>query len=189
MELDVAKRSAYLDQVCTDDSSLRREVESLLVHEDAASTFLDPPAFTGAAVTGVIASQHALVGRRFGPYTVLAPIGAGGMGEVYRARDEQLGRHVAIKVLPPHFSSDHDRRARLESEARILAAVNHPHISAIYGIEEVDGCPALVLELVEGETLAERLARSPVRLAEALAIARQIAIVEHWLEELKTRVP
>jgi Tol biopolymer transport system component len=97
------------------------------------------------------------------------------MGEVYRARDERLGRDVALKVLPPHVSSDPDRRARFESEARMLASLNHPHIAAIYGLEDVDDGHALVLELVEGETLAVRLARGRIPVAAALAIARQIA--------------
>ena len=164
-----------LTELCAGDDSLRNEVESLLAHEEAASRFLETPAFAGADVAGDVASERALVGRRFGSYTVLAPIGSGGMGEVYRARDERLGRQVAIKLLPSHFASDPDRRARLESEARILAALNHAHISAIYGVEEVEGCPALVLEFVEGDTLAERLATRPLPLAQALAIARQIA--------------
>jgi serine/threonine protein kinase len=96
------------------------------------------------------------------------------MGEVYRARDTQLGRDVAIKILPAAFSSDPDRRARFEREARVLAALNHPHIGAIYGVEESDGVRALVLELVDGETLAERIARGPIPIGEALTIARQI---------------
>ncbi|HVQ13952.1 MAG TPA: protein kinase, partial [Vicinamibacterales bacterium] len=162
-------------ELCAGDASLRHEVESLLAHEGLAGTFLETPAFAAAGVAGVIAGEPLIVGRRFGSYAVVAPLGAGGMGEVYRARDEQLGREVAIKVLPPHFSSDTDRRARLESEARMLAALNHPHIAAIYGLEEVDGCPALVLELVEGDTLAEQLAKGPLPLARALVIARQIA--------------
>ncbi len=170
-----SERATVLTELCTGDDVLRNEVESLLAHEKAASSFLETPAFAGAAVASDIVSERALVGRRFGPYTVLAPIGSGGMGEVYRARDEKLGRQVAIKLLPPHFARDPDRRARLESEARILAALNHPHISAIYGVEEVEDCPALVLEFVEGETLADRLATSPLLLAQALAIARQIA--------------
>jgi serine/threonine-protein kinase len=164
-----------LAELCGSDHSLRGEVESLLAHEDAANTFLETPAFAAADVAGDIARERALVGRRFGPYSILAPIGSGGMGEVYRARDEKLGRDVAIKVLPSHLASDPGRRARLESEARMLAALNHPHIGAIYGLEEVDGCPALVLELIEGETLAEHIARGPLPLAETLAIARQIA--------------
>ena len=97
------------------------------------------------------------------------------MGEVYRARDGTLGRDVAIKILPRVFSTDPDRRARFDREARLLASLNHPHIGAIYGVEESDGVRALVLELVEGDTLADRLARGPIPISEALPIARQIA--------------
>jgi eukaryotic-like serine/threonine-protein kinase len=114
-------------------------------------------------------------GSRLGAYEVLAPLGAGGMGEVYRARDTRLGRNVAIKILPSAFTADADRLARLEREARMLAALNHPNIAAIYGLEDADGVRALVLELVEGETLADRIARRPVPLTDALNIARQIA--------------
>src|SRR5713101_3920089 len=114
-------------------------------------------------------------GTRLGPYEIQAPLGAGGMGEVYRARDTKLGRDVAIKILPQIFTSDPERLARFEREARMLAALNHPYIGAIYGIEEADSVHALVLELVEGDTLAERLRRGSAPVAEALAIARQIA--------------
>ena len=113
--------------------------------------------------------------RRLGPYTIVAPLGAGGMGEVYRARDTKLGRDVAIKILPSHFTSDPERRSRFAREARLLATLNHPHIGAIYGLEEADGVTALVLELVEGPTLADRLERGPLPIAEALTIARQVA--------------
>jgi Tol biopolymer transport system component len=116
-----------------------------------------------------------MVGRQLGPYRILGPLGAGGMGEVYRARDNKLGREVAIKMLPPHFTADPERRGRLAREARLLATLNHPHIGAIYGLEETDGLTALVLELVEGETLAVRLARGPMPIGEALCVARQVA--------------
>ena len=114
-------------------------------------------------------------GTRLGPYEIQAPLGAGGMGEVYRARDTKLRRDVAVKILPDVFTTDPQRRARFEREAHLLAALNHPHIAAIYGLEEADGVRALVLELVDGETLAQRLRRGCVPVAEALAIARQIA--------------
>ncbi len=114
-------------------------------------------------------------GSRLGPYEILSPIGAGGMGEVYRARDTRLGRDVAIKALPEAFARDPERLARFEREAQLLASLNHPNIAAIYGLEEVDGVPHLVLELVEGETLAERLGRGALPLREALEIAVQIA--------------
>ena len=119
--------------------------------------------------------QSTLTGRRLGAYHVYERIGAGGMGEVYRARDTKLGRDVAIKILPHHFTSEPERLARFEREARVLASLNHPHIGAIYGLEDADGVRALVLELVNGETLAERIVRGPIPLNDALAIARQIA--------------
>src|SRR5689334_24114046 len=114
-------------------------------------------------------------GDRLGSYEVIALLGAGGMGEVYRARDKNLARDVALKVLPRTFALDPDRLARFRREAQVLAALNHPHIAAIYGFEESDGLTALVLELVEGATLADRIAQGPVPVDEALAVSRQIA--------------
>jgi len=114
-------------------------------------------------------------GARVGPYEVTGSLGAGGMGEVYRARDAKLARDVAIKILPRTFTNDVDRLGRFEREARLLASLNHPHIGAIYGLETIDGTPALILELVEGDTLAERIIRGPLPAAEARAIAAQIA--------------
>src|SRR5262245_48320326 len=115
------------------------------------------------------------IGTRIGPYHIVAPLGAGGMGEVFRARDTTLERDVAVKILPRAVVDDADRRARFEREARILASLNHPHIAAIYGVEQGDGVHALVLELVDGETLADRLRAGALPVREALAIARQIA--------------
>src|SRR6266496_1333112 len=114
-------------------------------------------------------------GSRLGPYEILSALGAGGMGEVWKARDGRLGREVAIKVLPEAFAADAERLARFRREAHVLASLNHPHIAAIYGLEEASGVEALVLELVPGETLAERLAQGALPIEEALEIARQIA--------------
>src|SRR5687767_12864991 len=114
-------------------------------------------------------------GTRLGPYEILAAIGAGGMGEVYRARDTKLDRDVAIKVLPDAFAADPDRMARFEREAKTLASLNHPHIAAIYAVEKSAGMHALVMELVEGEDLSRRIARGAIPLDEALPIAKQIA--------------
>ncbi len=114
-------------------------------------------------------------GSRLGPYEILAPIGARGMGEVYRAADTKLGREVAIKVLPAEMAQDAERLARFKREAQLLAALNHPGIAAIHGLDEAGGLLFLVLELVEGEDLAERLKRGPLPLDEAIAIARQVA--------------
>lgn len=115
-------------------------------------------------------------GTRCGPYEIVAPLGAGGMGEVYRARDPRLGRDVAIKVLPPALRADPQGLARFQREAQTLAALNHPNIAAIYGLEEADGAPCLVLELVEGETLAARLTRGPLTVPETIAICVQVAL-------------
>ena len=115
-------------------------------------------------------------GTRIGAYNVTGPLGAGGMGEVYRARDTKLDRDVALKVLPEAFTADPDRLARFEREARVLASLNHPNIAQIHGLEEAGGTRALVLELVEGPTLAERLEQGPIPLDEVLSIARQIAL-------------
>ena len=116
-----------------------------------------------------------MIGTTIGPYEIRSALGAGGMGEVYRARDSKLGRDVALKILPPTLATDPDRIARFRREAQVLASLNHTNIAAIHGLEELDGVPVLVLELVEGPTLAERLVHGPVPLDEAFAIAAQIA--------------
>src|ERR1700687_554911 len=113
--------------------------------------------------------------RRLGPYEILSAVGAGGMGEVYRARDTRLNRDVALKVILEVFAADGDRLSRFEREAKLLASLNHPHIAAIYGLEESSSTIALVMELVEGPTLADRIATGPIPLDEALPIAKQIA--------------
>ena len=114
-------------------------------------------------------------GTRIGPYEIVSMVGAGGMGEVYRARDPKLQRDVALKILPDVFASDSDRLARFQREARTLAALNHPHIAGIYGFEENAGIYALALEFVDGETLADRIARGPIAIEEALPMATQVA--------------
>jgi Tol biopolymer transport system component len=159
-------------EACGGDDALCQELESLLGYAPAASAFLETPAARVTSETTV--DQSGVTGRRLGPYTVISRLGAGGMGEVYRARDGRLNRDVAIKILPQHFTSDPERRARFAREARLLATLNHPHIGAIYGLEDTDGGVALVLELVEGPTLADRLARGPLSIADALLVARQI---------------
>ena len=113
-------------------------------------------------VTSIAAiAMDLTAGQYIGPYEIVSPLGAGGMGEVYRARDTKLKRDVALKILPAHVSRDVERLARFEREARVLASLNHPHIGTIYGVDETDGVRALILELVEGPTLAERLGGGP----------------------------
>src|SRR5918992_1092091 len=176
LRLPTAERSQFLRQACGDDTALRDEVESLLDFESASQDFLERPAAAMLGTARAAADVDVqMIGRTFGAYSLTARIGAGGMGEVYRARDSKLDRDVAIKILPPQFTDDPERRARLTREARVLATLNHPHIGAIYGLEEAEGHTGLVLELVEGETLAERLERGPLTISDALVVAKQIA--------------
>jgi eukaryotic-like serine/threonine-protein kinase len=168
------ERAAALVAACPGDAALQAEVRSLLDQQEPAAGFLVIPALEVAAQV-VSPASSLIAGGRIGVFELQGLLGAGGMGEVYRARDTRLGRAVAIKILPHAFTNAPDRVARFEREARVLASLNHPHIGAIYGLEDVDGVNALVMELVEGEDLSERLARGPMPIDEALSIARQIA--------------
>jgi serine/threonine protein kinase len=154
------ERAAFLAKACAGDQGLQRDVESLLAHEPYASDFMSVPAAVLAGSAVLSRAPGTLAGQRLGNYAIRSLLGVGGMGEVYRAHDDTLGREVAIKVLPPAFTTDPERRARFDREARMLATLNHPHVGAIYGVEVADGVRALVLELVEGETLVERIARA-----------------------------
>ena len=153
---DVSERAAFVAAACGPDEALRHEVEALLAHAQTAERFLESP--IGELAAHVLADDHhaSLAGLQIGSYQILCLLGTGGMGDVYRARDTRLGRDVAIKVVAGVFLSDPERLARFEHEARVLATLNHPHIGAIYGLEEGGGVRGLVLELVEGATLAER---------------------------------
>jgi len=168
-----ADRAAFLASACAHDPTLRREVESLLAQPPAG--VIDAP--VGALVADLVAphAPRLAPGSSVGPYRIERLIDVGGMGEVYRARDTILSRDVAIKILPRHFTADPERLTRFEREARMLAALNHPHIAAIHGIVDAEGVRGLVLELVEGGTLADRIQRGPVPVTDALTIARQIA--------------
>src|SRR6266705_7069155 len=122
-------------------------------------------------------------GARLGPYEILSALGAGGMGEVYRARDTKLHRDVALKVLPEIFALDADRLLRFQREAQVLASLNHPNIAQIHGLEESDNTRCIVMELVEGETLADKLKRGPMVVDGALGIAKQIAEALEYAHE------
>ena len=181
----IGERAAFLEEACEGDEALRHDVEALL----------DKPPTGEATLTLVSAARmasnqetHFLSGSRLGVYHLRERIGAGGMGVVYRAHDTRLGRQVAIKILPAAVADDPARRARFEREAQLLASLNHPNIATIYGFEESTAMRALVMELVEGETLAELIARSSatdigtpsvdrtgIPMDEALALAQQIA--------------
>jgi len=164
-------RPAYLAEVCNGDEALRHEVELLLAHNDQAASFLETPAMQ---VDDRLVAKS-LEGQSIGPYQVSALIGTGGMGEVYSARDTTLNRLVAIKVLLPALANDPDRLARFSREAQLLASLNHPHIAQVHGFEHAGGLHALVMELVEGPTLADRITQGAIPIDEALAMAKQIA--------------
>jgi serine/threonine-protein kinase len=170
-----AERAAFLIEACAGDETLRREVQALVDQPVSAERFLDEPAVGGQGRVTEADTTRDLIGRRLGIYSVQAFIGAGGMGEVYRARDTRLGRDVAIKILPRVFSTDPERRVRFDREARILASLNHPHIATIHGVEEQGDLRALVMELVDGDTLAERIGRGPMPISDALTIGRAVA--------------
>ena len=173
MEQEPSTRPAYLTSVCGDDAELRREVESLLAQPSAPGV-IDRP-LVDAAAHAFGSATNLAPGTMIGTYRIVELIGEGGMGQVYRATDANLARQVAIKVLPAAFVQDRERLARFEREAKTLAALNDPHIAQIYDLERSATTPALVMELVEGETLADRIARGPIPLDEALPIAKQIA--------------
>jgi eukaryotic-like serine/threonine-protein kinase len=166
-----AEREAWLAQACGTDSGLRAEVDALLAARDRAENFLETPA---AVLLDDPRREKDRSGHILNGYRLESRIGAGGMGEVYRARDLRLDRDVALKVLPEAFAADADRLARFRREAQLLASLNHPHIASIYGFEESGRTHALVLELVEGPTLADRIAQGPLPLEEVLPIARQL---------------
>ena len=152
------ERAAFVREACAGDTALQAEVESLLAAHERAGSFAERPATVP-------------LGESFGGYQVTGWLGAGGMGEVYRAHDTKLDRDVALKVLPELSAFDPDRLRRFRREAQILASLNHPNIAAIHGIEQDNGRQALVLELVDGPTLADRIAQGPIPLGDALPIA------------------
>ena len=167
-ELDASARAAFLAKACAGDPALREQVESLLAQADQHESFLKSPAIEVAAES--LAKEKQLsdtpgpaleIGAMIAHYRLTEKIGEGGMGEVYRARDTKLQRDVALKILPQGMAQDVQRMARFEREAVVLASLNHPNIAAIHGLEESNGIHALVMELVEGETLAERISVAP----------------------------
>jgi len=169
LNVEPGKRSAFVRDTCRADDGLRSEVESLLANHEHAAGFAEGPAIE--TLTDLVLRP----GDVFGPYAIRGTLGVGGMGEVYRAHDSRLQRDVALKVLPAILSSDPERVARFNREAQVLASLNHPNIAHLYGLEEAQGMGALVLELVEGSTLADRIAQGAISFEDAVPMARQIA--------------
>jgi serine/threonine protein kinase/alpha-beta hydrolase superfamily lysophospholipase len=168
------ERAAFLDEACKGDEHLRQEVESLIISHDQASSFIEVPAFEVMAES-LENKQTELVGQTLGHYRVLEALGAGGMGEVYLADDTRLGRKVALKLLPTHFTSDHDRVRRFQQEARAASALNHPNILTIYEIGQMDARHFIATEFIEGETLRQRMAETQMKTSEVLDVATQVA--------------
>jgi len=175
VELQASQRSAFLDRSCAADEELRREVESLLASHEQASKFIETPALEVAAKAIANKPAPSMVGREIGSYKIVALLGVGGMGEVYRAKDSRLGREVAVKILPSGFSTDADRQRRFEQEARAAGRLNHPNVLAIYDVGTHEGSPYIVSELLEGETLRDRIEGTALPPRKAMEYALQIA--------------
>ena len=174
LDVDPSKRAAFVDESCGGDEALRREVHSLLTYATDAETFLERPA--ADITTGPSSEPHEtrLFGRTVSHYQVLSLLGAGGMGEVYLARDSRLDRTVALKILPGELAADPERMQRFAREAKAASALNHPNVATIYDVGESDGIRFIVMEHVEGETIAGRIGR-PMGPSEVVDIAVQAA--------------
>jgi serine/threonine protein kinase/TolB-like protein/Flp pilus assembly protein TadD len=173
--LEPARRTAFLAAECAGDEGLRREVESLLQCDARAAEFLERPAPQAAERPPAGEPAPVECGEQLGPYRILAPLGAGGMGEVYSATDTRLGRRVAVKLVPRQFSQNPEALERFQREARAASALNHPNICTLYDIGQHQGQPFLVMELLEGQTLKERIAEAALSESELLDIASQVA--------------
>jgi len=193
LEHPPAERAEFLRQACAGDRALEQEVRSLLASQQEAGSFLEIPAMDAAApkpapnpsLNPDDATQtiYTLIDRTVSHYRIIEKLGSGGMGVVYKAEDSRLGRFVALKFLSEEFAHDSEWMSRFQREARILASLNHPRIAAIYGLEESDGLRAIAMELVEGPTLAERMARGRIPVAETLAIAGQVVEAVEYAHE------
>ena len=173
LKVPESERTAFL-QTCSDSDDVRREVASLLANERAGEHLLESPALEVAAGMMADSTPVLTIGQTLAHYQIKSQLGKGGMGEVYLAHDGKLGRDVAVKTLPPEFARDPERVARFNREAKLLASLNHPNIAAIYGLEEFGGTNFLVLELAEGQTLADRIKAGPIPIEESLKLALQI---------------
>jgi len=168
------ERERFVAENCGGDDDLRREVQSLLSSFDDASSFMQKPAVGEVAEVVVGLNQPRAAGRRFGHYEIVRQIGAGGMGEVYLARDVKLNRRVALKVLPENLSAETEANQRLVREAQAAATLDHPHICQIYEIAEAEDCSFIVMQYIEGETLAEKLGKEKLSVQTSLDLAIQI---------------
>src|SRR5262245_29274269 len=175
LKYEGSTRGTFLAEACAGDDSLRREIESLLDHQTEAENLLETPVMEIAAKACANDQGKSLVGRSLGSYKILSPLGAGGMGEVYRARDSRLDRFVALKVLPAEVATDAERMQRFVREAKAASALNHPNVAHIYEIGEAESVSFIAMEYVEGQTLAAKVNGHPLEIHEIVEIASQIA--------------
>src|SRR5437867_10055993 len=179
LELNQKERAEFLDEACAENDLLRRAVEALLAAHQSAGSFIENPALEleAQALAGEQDTQapDTVIGQTIGHYRIIERLGAGGMGEVYLAQDVTLGRQVALKLLPTHFTEDAERLRRFEQEARSASALNHPNILTIYEIGQADSTRYIATEFIDGVTLSERIADRPMETSEALDVAVQVA--------------
>ncbi len=175
LERSGSERTAFIREACSGDDGLQREVESLLGYDTLAAPFIDKHVLQVAAQGLAGDMARSMLGRQIGAYKIVSLLGAGGMGEVYRATDTRLNRTVAVKVLSSHLSLRPDLRKRFEREAKAISNLNHPHICTLYDIGQAEGFDYLVMEYLEGETLAQRLKKGPLPTEQLLRIAIEIA--------------
>jgi serine/threonine protein kinase/lipopolysaccharide biosynthesis regulator YciM len=170
-----SERTDFLDEICAGDETLRREVQSLLAYEEEAESFMEMPALEVTASVSSGDNEPTLVGRVLSHYHIVSFLGAGGMGEVYLAQDPRLDRTVALKILPADLASDPDRMQRFTREAKAASALNHPNVAVIHDVGESDGIRFIVMEHVEGQTLATKIAGQALAVGDVIDIAVQVA--------------
>jgi eukaryotic-like serine/threonine-protein kinase len=173
LERDPLEREAFLDQACAGDPGLRTEVEALIDSHARSGDFIESPAYELLADS--LTQTDIVPGKFIGPYEIIRRLGSGGMGDIYLAEDTRLGRKVALKALPAHFTKDAERVRRFQLEAKAASALNHPNIITIYEIGQLDQLHYIVFEFVDGQTLRQRMTTAPLTIAEALQVASSVA--------------
>ncbi len=169
------ERASFLDDACAGDEELKGEANSLITAYHEAGDFIEQPAIARDARVLVGADADGNIGREIGPYRIIEPLGAGGMGDVYLAQDARLSRLVALKILPAYFASDDARLRRFQSEARAASALNHPNILTIHEVGEDGGVYFIATEFIDGQTIRELIRKRELSLEEVLDIAEQVA--------------
>src|SRR6185503_17695621 len=173
LEHDPSERDAFLDEACAGDEGLRAEVEALIDSHTRSGDFIESPAYK--LLAGSLTQSDLLPGQTIGHYQILDRLGSGGMGYIYLAEDTRLGRKVALKALPTHFTKDLERVRRFQLEAKAASALSHPNIITIYEIGHIDDLHFIAFEFIEGQTLRRHISSAPPSIAEALNIATSVA--------------